>query len=102
MTSQLKDLREPGPIAVAYEGRTRRDITLLDAPMAKVDRPRWVLPIADGRERQDQRNIGPQLRLILFDDHARVPALVDNLLRDVALGQERSHRDKPPFQNHLF
>src|SRR5215468_12679035 len=59
MTSKLKDLREPGPIAVADEGRTRRDLTLLDAPMAKVDRARCVLPIAAGRERKDQRNIGP-------------------------------------------
>jgi len=34
MTSQLKDLHEPGPIAGAYEGLTRRAIALLDAPMA--------------------------------------------------------------------
>src|SRR5262249_10345621 len=53
MTSQLKDLREPGPIAVAYEGLTRREIALLDTPMAQVDRPRCVLPIADRRERKD-------------------------------------------------
>ena len=97
MTSQLKDLREPGPIAVAYEGRTRRDMTLLDAPVAKVDRPRWVLPIPDGRERKDQRNIGPQLRLMLFDDHDIIPSLFDNRLRDVALGQERVHRDNTAF-----
>jgi hypothetical protein len=62
-TSKLKDLREPGPIAGADEGRTRRAITLLDAPMAKVDRPRCVLPIADGRERKDQFNIGPHLHM---------------------------------------
>src|SRR5215467_9325737 len=48
MTSKLKDLREPGPSAVAYERRTRREITLLDAPMPQVDRPRCVLPVADG------------------------------------------------------
>jgi hypothetical protein len=34
-------------------------MTLLDAPMAKVDRARCVLPIAAGRERKDQLNIGP-------------------------------------------
>src|SRR5215475_256600 len=102
MTSQLKDLREPGPIAVAYEGLTRREIALLDTPMAQVDRPRCVLPIADRRERKDQRNIGPPLRLMLFDAHDLIPALVDNLLRDVALGQERIHRDHPTFQNQLF
>jgi hypothetical protein len=34
MPSQLKDLREPGPIAVADEGLTRREIALLDASMA--------------------------------------------------------------------
>src|SRR5215472_18183690 len=56
MPSQLKDLREPGPIAVADEGLTRREIALLDAPMAKVDRPRCVLPIADGRER-DRKSV---------------------------------------------
>src|SRR4029453_231219 len=39
VTAQLKDLRQPGPIAVAYEGLTRREIALLDAPMAQVDRP---------------------------------------------------------------
>src|SRR4029450_2571863 len=59
MPSQRKDLREPGPIAVAYEDRTRRDITLLAAPMAQVDWPRGALPIAEGRERKDQLNIGP-------------------------------------------
>jgi hypothetical protein len=101
MTSQLKDLREPGPIAVAYEGRTRRELTRLAAPMAKVDRPRCVLPIADGRERQDQRKIGPQLRLILFDDPDLIPSLIYNRLRDAALGQERIHRDHPTCQNHL-
>src|SRR2546427_4692792 len=63
VTSQLKDLRQPGPIAVAYEGLTRRDIALLDAPMAKVDSPRGGLAVADGRERKDQLDIGPQPRL---------------------------------------
>ena len=34
VTSQRKDLRQPGPIAVADEGRTRREIALCNAPMA--------------------------------------------------------------------
>ncbi len=101
MTPQLKDLRQPGPIAVAYQGLTRRDIALLDAPMANVHRARGVLPVADGRERKDQLNIGPQLRLVLFDDHDIIPALVHNRLRHVALGQERVHRDNAAFQDQL-
>src|SRR4029453_14749366 len=60
VTSKLKDLREPGPLAVAYEGLTRREIALLDAPMAQVDRPRRGLAVANGRERKDQLDIGPQ------------------------------------------
>src|SRR5262249_32835930 len=67
--SKLKDLRESGPIAVAYEGLTRRDIALLNAPMAKVDRPRRGLAVANRWERKDQLDIGPQLRLVFFDDH---------------------------------
>src|SRR5215510_13338125 len=102
VTSKLKDLREPGPIAVAYEGLTRRDITLLDAPMAKVDGPRRDLAVALRRERKDQLDIGPQLRLVLFDDHDIIAALVHNRLRDVALGQERVHRDNTTFQDQLM
>src|SRR4029453_3733897 len=89
VTSQLKDLRQPGPIAVAYESLTRREIALLDAPMAKVDRPRRGLAGPDGRESKDQCEVGPQPRLVLFDDHDIIPSLVDNRLCDVALGQER-------------
>ena len=73
MTSKFKDLREPGPIAVADEGLTGRDIALLDAPMAQVDRPRRGLAVANGRERKDQRDIGLQLRLVLFDDQDLSP-----------------------------
>src|SRR2546425_10947851 len=102
MPAQLKDLREPGPSAVAYESLTRREIALLDAPMAKVDRPRRGLAVANGRERKDQLDVGSQMRLILFDDHDINPSLVYNRLRDVALGQERIHRDNPTFQNQLF
>jgi hypothetical protein len=36
-----------------------------------------VLAIADGRARKDPCNIGPQLRLMLFDEHAIIPTLVD-------------------------
>jgi hypothetical protein len=102
VTSKLKDLREPGPLAVAYEGLTRRDIALLDAPMAKVDSPCRGLAVANGRERKDQLDIGPQLRLILFDDHDIIPSLFSNRLCDVALGQERVHRDNTTFQDQLL
>jgi len=101
-TSKLKDLREPGPIAVAYEGLTRSDIALLDAPMAQVDRPRRGLAVANGRERKAQREIGPQLRLGLFDDHDILASLVDNRLRNVALGQERVQRGNTTFQDQVL
>jgi hypothetical protein len=102
MTAKLKDLRQPGPIAVPYEGLTRREMARLDAPMTTVHGPRCVLPVAQGRARKNQRHIGPQLRLVVFDAHALIPALVHNRLRDVALGQERIHRDQPPFPDQLL
>src|SRR5262245_10229787 len=80
MPSKLKDLREPGPIAVADEGITRREMTLFDAPMAKVDRLRRGLAVANGRKRKDQLDIGPQLGLVLFDDPDIIAALFDNCL----------------------
>src|SRR6516225_9529311 len=95
MTAKLKDLRESGPIAVAYEGLTRREIALLNAPMAQVDRLRHGLVVANGRKRKDQLDLGPQLWLILFADHDIIPPLVDNRLCDVALVQERIHGDNP-------
>jgi hypothetical protein len=102
MTAKRKDLRESGPIAVADEGFTRRASALLDAPMAKVDRLRRGLAVANGRKHKDQLDIGPQLWLVLFDDHAIIAALVDNWLCDVALGQESVHRDKPTFQDQVL
>mgnify|MGYP006996098757 CR=1 FL=1 len=95
-------LRQPGPVAVAHQGLTRGDMALLDAPMAKVHRACGLLPVARGRQRKDQRDIGPQLRLVLFDDHDIIPALVYNRLRDVALGQERVHRDNTTFQDQVL
>ena len=67
--------------------------------MAQVDRPCRGLMIANGRERKDQLNISPQVWLVLFDDHDIIAALVDNRLRDVALGQERIHRDNTTFED---
>src|SRR5262245_38302437 len=86
VTAQFKDLRQPGPSAVAYKGLTRGDIALLDAPMAPVDSPRCSVTVTDRRERKDQLAIGAQLWLVLFDDHDIVPALVHDRLRDLALG----------------
>jgi hypothetical protein len=102
MTSKFKDLREPGPIAVASEGRTRREIALLNAPMAQVDRLRHGLVVANRRKRKDQLDIGPQLWLVLFDDHDIIAPLVDNRLCAVALGQEGIHGDNPTFQDQLL
>ena len=53
------------------------------------------------RQRKDQRDIGAELRLIVFDDHDIIAALVHNRLRHVALGQERVHRDNAAFQDQL-
>ena len=102
VASKFKNLREPGPIAVAYERRTRRDIALLEAPMAKVDRLRRSLAIPNGRKRKDQCDISPQVRLVCFDDHDIIAALFDNRLRDVALGQEGVHRDNTPFEDQVL
>jgi hypothetical protein len=99
VASKLKDLGEPRPIAVAYESRTRRDMARLDASMAKVDRLRCGLAVPHGRERKDSRDISPQVWLVLFDDHDIIAALVDDRLRDVALGQERVHCDDTAFQD---
>src|SRR5678815_1761124 len=85
MTSQLKDLREPGPIAVAYEGLTRRDIALLDAPMADIDCACGLLTVARGRECKDQLDIGAELGLILFDDHDIIASLPHNGLGHMPL-----------------
>ena len=57
--------------------------------------------VANGRERKDQRDSGPQLRLVFFDDHDLIPSLVSNRLRNVAWGQEGIHRDHPTFQKQL-
>ena len=70
--------------------------------MAQVDRLRHGLVVANGRKRKDQLDIGPQLRLVLFDDHAIIAPLVDNRLCDVALGQECIHGDNPTFQDQLL
>ena len=102
VTAKRKDLCEPRPSAVAYEGRTRREMALRDAPMAKIDRLRRSLAVAPGRERKDQLDSSPQLRLVLFDDHAIIPALVDNRLRHVAWGQERVQRANTAFQDQAL
>src|SRR3979409_818812 len=69
MTPHRKDLRQTGPITVAHERLPGRAIALLDAPMAAVYRAGGLLTVARRREWKDQRDIGLQLRLILFDDH---------------------------------
>jgi hypothetical protein len=66
--------------------------------MVQGDRLRRDLAVANGRERKDRCDLGSQLRLVLFDDHDIIPALVDHDLRDVALGQERVHRDNTPLR----
>src|SRR5262245_54286123 len=102
MTSKLKDLHEPRPIAVADEGLTRREIALLDTPMAQIDRLRRGLAVANRRKHKDQLDIGPQLWLVRFDDHDIIAALFDNCLCDVALGEESVHRENPPFQDQVL
>jgi hypothetical protein len=102
VTPQLKYLRQPGPITVAPQGLTCREIALFDAPMADVHGPRSVLTVADGRERKDQRNIGVQPWLVLCDDHDIVPTCGHNRLRNVTLGQEGVHRDNATVQDQVL
>ena len=40
---------------------------------------------------KDQLDVGPQLRLVLFDHHDVVASGVHNRLRNVFLGQQRIH-----------
>src|SRR4029450_1716067 len=80
VTPKLKNLGQPGPITVAYESLTRREIALLDAPMAQVDSPCRGLVVANRRERKDQLDISPQLRLGLFYAHEIIPPLFYTLL----------------------
>ena len=101
MTPQLKDLREPGPITVAHEGLTRREIALLDAPMADIDCACGLLTVARGRERKDSLDIGAELRLVLFDDHDIIASLLHHGLGHLPLGQQGVHRAYPALQNAL-
>ena len=70
--------------------------------MADVHGTRGVLPVADGRERTDPCNIGQQPWLVLLNDHDIIPTLVQDRLCDVALGQERIHRDHATVQDQLL
>jgi hypothetical protein len=58
VTPLLKHLRQPGPSAVAHQGLTRREMAVLDTPMAEVNGLHCVLMIAAGRQRNDQCNSG--------------------------------------------
>jgi len=87
VTTQLKHLRHPWPIAVAHQGLTRREIARLDAPMAHIHRAHAFLAVAGWREGKNQRNVGLELRLILFHDHDIVTTLVYNRLRHLSLSQ---------------
>src|SRR5437667_5336315 len=70
VTPHLKDLRQTGPITVTHQSLTCRDIALLDAPMADVHRACGLLTVARRRERKDQLDTGPPLRLVRLADHA--------------------------------
>jgi hypothetical protein len=101
VTAPLKDLCETRPIALAYQSLTRRDMARLDASMADGHRPRGLLTVAHRRERQDQRDSGPQLRLMLFDCHDIITTRVPHGLGSMPLGAQRIHRDSPVLQNEL-
>ena len=77
-------------------------MALLDTPMTAIHCARGLLTVAHGRERKDSLDIGAELRLVLFDHHDIIAALFDKSLRDVALGQERVHRDKTTCKGHLL
>ena len=101
MTPPLKDLREPGPITVAHEGRTRREMALLNAPMADLHRAGGLLTVSRGRERKDSRDIGAELRLVLFDDHDLIASLLHHGLGHLPLGQQGVHRAYPALHNEM-
>ena len=101
MTPQRKDLREAGPITVAHKGGTGREIALLDAPMADIDCACSLLTVARGRQRKDSRDIGAELRLVLFDNHDIIASLLHNGLGHLPLGQQGVHRAYPALQNEL-
>src|SRR6516162_5791073 len=94
-------LRQTRPIAVAYQGLTRREVTGLDAPMTHVHRPHALLAIACRRHGKNQLDIGFELRLIVFDEHDIVPTRVHNRLRHLALGEQRIHRHHTARQDDL-
>src|SRR5215510_696799 len=48
VTPQLKDLRQTWPITVAYQGRTGREIALLNASMADIHHACGLLTVAAG------------------------------------------------------
>src|SRR5439155_22106104 len=100
VTAQFKDLRQPGPIAVAYEGLTRREIALLDAPMAQVDSPCRSLTVTNRRERKDQLDIGPQPWLVLFDLSLTVPRYTNGRACDLNGLQEIIHVSRLSFFTH--
>ena len=101
MPPHFKHLRQTRPIAVAYQGRTRREVTGLDAPMAHVHRPHALLAVARRRQGKNQRDVGFELRLILFDNHDIVPTRVHNRLRYLALGEQRIHCHHTARQDEL-
>ena len=101
MPPHFEHLRQTRPIAVAYQGLTRREVTGLDTPMAHVYRTHTFLAIARWRQGKNSRNIGFELRLILFGDHDIIPTRVHNRLRHLALGEQRIHRHHAARQNDL-
>jgi hypothetical protein len=69
MTVEIKDLHQTRPIALAHQGLARREVTLLDAPMADIHRACGLLTVDRWRQQKDQLDIVAKLGLIVFDNH---------------------------------
>ena len=69
--------------------------------MADTYRACGLLTVARGWERKDQRDIGAELRLVLFDDRGIVALLFHNGLGHMPLGQQGVHRAYSAWQNEM-
>jgi len=76
-------------------------MTLRDAPMAASDRARSLLAVARWREGKDQRAIGAELWLSVFDHHDVIAPCLHHGLGSMALGQQGIHGAHAPWQDEL-
>ena len=68
VTPEFEHLRQTELVAVAHQGLAGRDVALLDAPKTNVHGMRALLTVARWRYGEDQRDIDPRPRPIVFDE----------------------------------